>query len=108
MTITNNPDYLYEANEIHAAHQRRITRCGADLWNWLLNIPRGSIITGEQALKVMDYYGIRILDILFIFESKGCTVDLEEMCRLYNERPKMKKCTTARFERYDPFGIYKS
>jgi hypothetical protein len=91
MTITTKPDHLYDADEVYAAHIRRITRGGDELWNWLLTLQKGEIITGFTALKIMDNYGLRIWDILFLFESKGCTVDLEEMCRLYNERPKMQK-----------------
>lgn len=66
-------------------HKRRISRSGKELWNFMRSIKPGDCISGIDAMKIKDNYGIRPSDIIFFLSILDAHVNMEEFYKLLEE-----------------------
>ncbi len=96
---------MFTLEEIANNHNNRLMRAGDVLWNqMILHFDLKKDMSGEFAMKLMDTYGIRYQDLIFLCATHGICIEPNSLHRVLcerEERPKTKLCTDDRFDQDD-------
>lgn len=75
--------------------ERKISRGGEKMWNFLRSLKAGDCISGKIAMNIKDLYGIRPEDLVFFFTIINVEIKMEEFIKLLEEeknKPKNRLC----------------
>ena len=78
--------YIWSPEDLNLMHQKRISRSGKELWDYVRNLSNlEGCVTGEMAMKIKNNYGLSPEDVILICRSHGKTIDNVEFNKLLKE-----------------------
>lgn len=78
------------SDDLIESNKRRIRRAGPELWNFMKSLKPQQILSGTEAMKIVDTYGIRPSDLVFFLSIIDVEIQMEEFYCELKERENIK------------------
>ena len=87
---------MISLEQIAKNHNMRLMRAGDALWDqMILHFDLKKDMSGEFAMKLMDTYGIRYQDLIFLCATHGICIEPNSLHQVLSEREKKEKTVKA-------------